>query len=121
MSNKLNANQILEIIEANYTVDDFAYNRFLNHNMLGRVPTHITDYAEKRRWVLNDLGLGEIEEVDKYGGEGQGDAWWRVKYFRDHDVYIKVWGSYSSYNGTEFYDGYGEEVRPQEKTITVYE
>lgn len=68
-----------------------------------------------------DLGLGEIEEVDNYGGEGQGDTWYTVRYFKDHDVYIKTNGFYSSYNGTDFDYGFGEEVKPVEKTITVYE
>lgn len=67
-------------------------------------------------------GLGEVEEVVQKGGEGEGSEWYSVKYFKDHDVYIKVEGYYSSYNGTDF-DGWEDcsEVKPQEKTITVYE
>lgn len=63
------------------------------------------------------------EEIDQYGGEGQGDTWWSVKYFPEHDVYIKVNGYYQSYNGTEFYNGWNScsEVKPKEKVITVYE
>lgn len=63
------------------------------------------------------------EEVDQYGGEGQGDTWYSIKYFKDHNVYIKVTGYYQSYNGTEFYDGWDscKEVLPRQKTITVYE
>lgn len=75
----------------------------------------------KKKWVLDQLGLGEVVEVDQYGGEGQGDDWWSVKHFVDHDVYIKIEGSYASYNGTEFYSGYGYEVKPQEKVVTVFE
>lgn len=70
--------------------------------------------------ILNKLGLGEVEEADSYGGEGKGETWYSVKYFKDHDVYIRIDGFYSSYNGTDFYDGYGREVKPKEKTITVY-
>ena len=68
-------------------------------------------------------GIGECREVDQYGGESQGEDWWSVKYFPDHDVYIKVEGSYSSYNGTEFYDGWEScrEVKPKEKLIIVYQ
>lgn len=69
----------------------------------------------------DELGLGKIEVVDRYGGEGQGERWWRTRYFVDHDVYIKTIGYYSSYNGTDFDYGYGEEVRPVQKTITVFE
>ena len=96
--NKLTAKEILDIIEANMSVSEFAYE----------------DYDSE------ELGLGEIKEVDQYGGEGKGDTWYSVKYFADHDVYIKTDGFYSSYNGTEFYDGYGEEVKPIEKTIIEY-
>lgn len=121
MSNKLNAEQILAIVEANYEVDDFAYGEFLKCTKYNETPLHITDLNGKKVWILNELGLGEVEEVAQYGGEGQGDTWWSVKYFKDHDVYIKIDGSYSSYDGTDFYYGYGREVRPQKKTITVYE
>lgn len=70
-------------------------------------------------WLVS-LGLGKVIEVEQKGGEGQGDEWYSVKHFVDHDVYIKTEGYYSSYNGTDFYEGYGHEVRPQEITITVY-
>jgi hypothetical protein len=68
--------------------------------------------------------LGECNQVHQKGGEGQGDHWESVKYFPEHDIYIKVTGYYQSYNGTEFYGGYKDccsEVRPKEKTIIVYE
>lgn len=70
---------------------------------------------------LDSIGIGSYEEVEKYGGEDQGSTWYSVKYFKNHDVYIRTDGYYQSYNGTEFDDGYGEEVFPVEKTITVYE
>jgi hypothetical protein len=68
------------------------------------------------------LGLGEIEEVHKEGGEDQGSHWESVKHFKDHNVYIKVTGYYSSYNGT-YFEGWDEctQVTPQERVITVYE
>lgn len=70
-----------------------------------------------------ELELGEIEEVDHYGGEDCGSTWYSVQHFKDHDVYIRVDGYYSSYEGTDFYDGWDccKEVKPQQKTITVYE
>jgi len=69
------------------------------------------------------IGLGEIKEVTQKGGEGEGNEWYSVKYFTDHDIYIRVDGYYSSYNGTDFDNGWDccEEVKPQQKTITVYE
>lgn len=67
--------------------------------------------------------FGTIKKVDRNGGEGKGEDWWVVFYFVDHDVYIKVSGWYQSYDGTSFEDGWDccSEVRPKEKTITVYE
>ena len=97
--NKLTAQEILDIIKANMSVEDFAYE----------------DYDSE------ELGLGEVKVVDSYGGEDQGSEWYKVQYFVEHDVYIKTEGWYSSYNGTDFEEGYGEEVRPTQKTITVYE
>ena len=95
----MTAQEILQVIEENdISVSDFAYGEF--------------DSPE---------GVGEWEEVDQYGGEGQGDTWYSVKYFKDHNVYIKTDGFYSSYNGTEFDEGYGREVFSKQKTITVYE
>ena len=69
-----------------------------------------------------DLGLGEIREVHQEGGEEQGSHWESVKYFKDHDVYIKITGYYTSYHGTDF-DGWEDciEVTPQSKVIIVYE
>ena len=94
----MTAKEIIAVLEKNMSVSEFAYDDF--------------DSVE--------LGLGEYEEVDQHGGEDEGSDWWSVKYFKDHDVYIKVSGFYSSYSGTEF-EGYGFEVKPKEKTITVYE
>lgn len=78
------------------------------------------DIAENKWKFSHNL---EWKEVDSYGGVGQGETWYSVKYFPQHDVYIKVNGFYQSYNGTEFYDGWGccEIVKPVQKTITVYE
>jgi len=76
----------------------------------------------KKEW-LDVNNLPEWEEIHQEGGEGEGDHWESVKYFKDHDVYIKVIGYYQSHHGTEFYDGWGccHNVKPQERVITVYE
>jgi hypothetical protein len=78
-------------------------------------------FSVMKAYILNHLGLGKVVEVAQYGGEGQGDDWWSVKHFVDHDVYIKIEGDYTSYHGTEFYGGYGYEVKPVEKVVTVFE
>jgi hypothetical protein len=67
--------------------------------------------------------IGNWEEVDQEGGEGQGDHWHSVKYFKDHNIYINIYGFYTSHDGTDIDDGYSSasEVAPKLKTITVYE
>lgn len=78
-------------------------------------------YTEMKEQWLNSIGLGPIEEIDQYGGEDMGSTWYSIKHFVDHDVYIRTDGYYQSYNDTEFYEGFGKEVTPKQKTVTVYE
>lgn len=78
-------------------------------------------WDEMNRQLLEYVGLGKIVEIDQYGGEDQGSTWYSIKHFVDHDVYIRTDGYYQSYNGTEFYQGFGREVKPKQKTVTVYE
>jgi len=95
-------NEILEILKSKIEdVSNFAYE----------------DYDSE------ELELGEIKEIHQHGGEGEGDYWESVKYFKDHDIYIKVEGFYQSYNGTEFYGNWkcASQVIPKEKIITVYD
>ena len=94
--------EILEVLKENMkSVKEFAYE----------------DYNEQK------LNLGEIKEVHQTGGEDEGSHWESVKHFIDHDVYISVVGYYSSYDGTDFYDGWNccSEVRPVERIVTFYE
>ena len=156
---KLTAQQILKIIEDNYSEEAFAYNEWLDTDNV-EVPSEVgekeqkeidafwksieeemkpltytqrkenpkflqyeqmpTKYDVQDKWVLDYLGLGEVEEVIQVGGESQGTTWYSVKYFKDHDVYIRIDGHYTSYNGADFYEGYGREVVPTEKTIVVW-
>lgn len=99
--------EIIEIFKKyEVTIDDFAFEN---------IQKDLKDTIQ--------LETGIWEEIDQYGGESMGDHWHSVKHFKEHDVYIKVIGWYQSYNGTEFYDGWGccSQVLPQQKTITVYE
>lgn len=65
--------------------------------------------------------LGVVERVDHYGGEGQGELYYDVLYFKDFDVYVKIRGYYYSYDGIEYYDDAISEVKPVKKEITVFE
>jgi len=69
----------------------------------------------------DDEQLGPWTEVDQHGGEGEGGSYHTVKHFTKHDVYIRLDGFYTSYDGTDFSDYELQEVKPQQKTITVYE
>ena len=100
----MNYKEILEILKANVdSVSSFSYDLY---------------HSEELTKIL-----GESDEVEQYGGEGKGETWYSVKYFKDHDVYIRVDGWYSSYNGTDFWDGWDccKEVRPTQRMVTFYE
>jgi hypothetical protein len=62
-----------------------------------------------------------FELVDRYGGEDQGSEYWSVYSFSDgmQVVFIKFDGWYASYDGSTYEEFY--EVKPVEKTITVFE
>ena len=65
--------------------------------------------------------FGEVRGVSAKGGyEGGGEDAERVVHFVDHNIYIMETGFYSSYNGTDW-EGDFTEVKPAQKTITVYE
>ena len=68
-------------------------------------------------------GIGTMQEIEQKGGEDEGSSWYAIKYFLDHDIYIKISGWYSSYEGTEFtdWDECCKQVVPQEKLVTVFE
>lgn len=152
---KLNFEQIKEILVANFSLENFAYDEIPydtenfssealeaqnkldkwlldNPNPGYGKPDYDkwykeynslpTKYSIAKKEFLSKLGIN-WKEVEQYGGEDQGSTWYSVKYFPDHDVYIRVDGYYSSYNGTDFngWDGDCKEVRPKQKTITVYE
>lgn len=67
--------------------------------------------------------VGNIELVDDYGGEGEGESYYKVVKFVDHNVYGKLEGAYYSYDGIHFYDIEDDftEVKPVEKVVTHYD
>jgi hypothetical protein len=66
------------------------------------------DYEELEKEV------GKWDEVDHYGGSDCGSEWYSVYHFADHDVYLRVEGYYSSYEGTNFDGEDFQEVFPVE-------
>ena len=115
---KLTYEQIIEKLKVitDDSVSNFAY---------GECFDYLTDEKGKLIYGKHKIHdeLGPVTEVEQVGGEDEGTTWYAVWYFENHDVYIRVDGYYSSYEGTDFYDGWDccSNVRPKEKTITVYE
>ncbi len=71
---------------------------------------------------LDEEVFGKADIIDEEGGYGGGGEYaHRVRFFEDHNVYIKLEGFYSSYNGTDYDDNDYEEVKPVERTVTFYE
>ena len=65
--------------------------------------------------------VGDCEIVHEEGDcEGGGDHSEVVVHFKDHDIYLRATGFYSSYDGTDW-DSDLTQVFPREKMITVYE
>ena len=70
--------------------------------------------------LLDRLGEFEIVQTDDSDRDGYDtEDIFRVLHFTDHDVYAKVKGYWSSYGGNKFESM--KEVKPTQKTITVYE
>jgi hypothetical protein len=74
-------------------------------------------YEDKGTLWVEGVGVA-FETIDEYGGEGKGDDAWVV--IKIGDQLFRKEGYYASHYGYEW-DGDVEEVRPVEKTITVYE
>jgi len=103
--------EIIHKISDEMNISEFAHSDY---------PSSICTSTGRGTVFLDEIG--ECRDMDSHGGEGQGEDWWCVKYFPDHDVYIKVRGYYTSYDGTQF-DGWENcfEVRPREKVVIVYD
>jgi hypothetical protein len=81
------------------------------------------DYGKEPFKIEGLEELGDVSVIEHYGGEGKGDTYYTIWYFKDHDVYLRIDGFYSSYNGVDWIQGWdgASEVKPKQKTITVYE
>ncbi len=129
METKLTFNEILERLKNVYeNVSVFAHDGYGDTIIPEDFQPELNDPASWSNWTTRVKNyqkflFGEVVVVDSYGGEGEGETWYVVHHFVDHDLYIRTDGFYQSYDGVHFYDGWGScrEVRPKEKTITVYE
>lgn len=133
---KLTAQEIINIfVENDINIEDFAWSEessilWTDKNKLQWQSISYSDAIlrdqlrkefDKKAEAIFEL-LPKWKEVAKYGGEGMGNTWYSIKHFPDHDVYLKVTGYHQSHYGTDI-DGWDsvKEVKPEEKTITVYE
>lgn len=99
---KLNGQQIIEILEDNISTSDFAYQDFDS----------------------DALGLGPYKVISSQTGAIDNTSYaHKVYLFTEHDVHIKLEGWYSSYSGMCEWDEDAEYsvVEPVTKTITVWE
>lgn len=67
---------------------------------------------------IEEIGLW-VNVESEGGGEGEGENVSRVHHFIDQDIFIRLTGYYTSYDGTE-YSGEYENVSPEQEVITVY-
>ena len=77
------------------------------------------DFAELAKFAAS-LDLTDFKMVDSYGGEGQGDTYYKVFKFESGDkvAHIKFDGYYSSYEGSEYQQAFL--VEPKEVTVIEY-
>ncbi len=69
---------------------------------------------------VSKLGNFQVVSEDDTDREGYNEEKiWKVYYFSDHDVYVKVFGWWSSHSGCRFERM--KEVKKVTKTIEVYE
>lgn len=81
-----------------------------------------SSYEEERTELdLSNMNGWKAECVEEVGGEGQGDAFYRVWKFTkgSQQIFVQFDGYYESYSGSEFNEFFV--VTPLEKMVTVYE
>ena len=101
----MNFQEIVKVLEKLTSKDSFSDNYGEDDNM------------EK---VISTIGPCPVVDQEG-GGEGEGEHFHIVRHFTDHNVFIRLNGYYSSYDGVDVNSYDYVEVKPKVKTITVYE
>lgn len=117
----MNSQEIIKILVDNYPLESICEGDWTE--TIEKSPERDREdlpWQERQKLILTRLGLGEVEKVDEYGGEGQGEKYYSVHHFKDHNVYIKINGYYQSHYGVEF-NNPPYEVFPKQITKTIYE
>ena len=76
------------------------------------------DYRQVQGW--EDLTLVVIEQGGGEGSPYEIELVFSLTDSKGRTRYFKKWGHHISHDGT-YWDGEFEEVKPQKKTVTVYE
>jgi len=95
----MNAEQIIEQLESNFTKDEVIGND-LDINKMIKI-------------------FGKCTLVEQFGGINKGYDYWKIFHFIEHNIYIKLHGYFSEYSGIE--PGIYEHVIPKEIFETQYE
>lgn len=74
----------------------------------------------KENEFLEFHGIGEMNIVSKWGGEGEGDRYGFVVHIPKFDYYLEADGDYASYSGSDMSYAKWYSVIPQEKIIIEY-
>lgn len=109
-------NEIKELIGSNLFSDNDCGPTSWMHNDIQTVEDCDEDTNPDFLEALKTLG--EFSCVEEHGGEGQGDDYYAVFHFKDHDVFIQFQGWYASHHGSEYEEMF--EVRPKEVMVTEY-
>jgi hypothetical protein len=80
--------------------------------------SNIYEFIKGEEETVEVPGLGKLEYVEDYGGEGSGDDYWVV--FKIGDQFFRKDGWYASYDGGEL-DGELYEVKPTKVSVTEYQ
>ena len=83
---------------------------------LDKLKGEVNDSFHDQLDLLGDFQVVSTDDSDRDGYDTE--QIWRVLYFKNHDVYVKVKGWWSSHGGSEYSDMF--EVRPEQVTVTQY-
>lgn len=65
-------------------------------------------FTPKGEMLNHGFSFESVDEVQQHGGEGEGDQYWRVYKFVWEDgvteAYLKFYGCWASYDGSEYSD-----------------
>lgn len=121
MSVELLKNLVKEFLDADYPDGD--YGSLPSAMFHSEFPSQDSKYnAEFEISVLDTaktLGI-QVNFVENFGGEGEGDKYWSVYSFTKdgQTVYVKFDGWYASHYGSEFNDWFF--VKPEQVTVTQF-